>query len=160
MPLGNKVRSLRWQLPELRRQNFENCPLFLMFFLFFFLSSCFTVLIQKGLCGCLQAGTKRCRLKSQLWPIAVANCESAAELPIKPFSSSHSILVCRLVYFSRSFCLSRFLLFQKFRSAFLLSYLIFCVHKNTSFWFFHQTSIQFVVMWPSYIFQGSGQGFV
>lgn len=65
---GHKERSLQWPFPfEPCRQNFENI---LLYFLYrcFFSPTCFIVLIQKGLLGCLQAGTKCCRLKSQLWP--------------------------------------------------------------------------------------------
>lgn len=82
-----------------------------MFFYMYFFSSCFIVLIQNGLCGCLQAGTKRCRLNLNC-DLAVANCESAAELPIKPFSSS---------------C-SRFLFFGWFISL-ILSVLVFVISK-------------------------------
>lgn len=55
---------------ELCHQNFEN----VLFLLYVFICclptplSHFIVLIIKGLCGCLQAGTKCCRLKSELWP--------------------------------------------------------------------------------------------
>lgn len=140
------------------------CPVFLVCFscFFYFLSSPVVILFwPKMVC----VAVCRLELNAADWnlncDLAVANCESAAELPIKPFSSSHSqILVCPSVSFRLSFfCLSCFFLFPKKSSdqPFLKLLYVFgdiLVYINHIFLFFHQTWIfQFVVMLQ---FNGSG----
>lgn len=102
---------------ELCHQNFENCPLFLVWFFFFLqLFYCFDPKWFVWLSAGWNLNAADWNLNCDL---AAANCESAAELPIKPFSSSHFrfLFVGWFITLYHFVCLG-FLLFQKFRSAF------------------------------------------
>lgn len=92
---------------ELCHQNFENVLFFLYVFKIF--SSVVLLFWSKMVC----VAVCRLELNAADWnlncDLAVANCESAAELPIKPFSSSHSIFLyvswfISLYHFCLVFC--------------------------------------------------------
>lgn len=99
--------------------------------------------------------------------LAVANCESAAELPVKPLSPLHSrfLFVGWFVSFSSSLFLSlcHFVLvfvISKVWSSLLLSYLMFwtnfSVHKKRSFYHF-PSNMGISVFQLCYSFKGPGQ---
>lgn len=91
MPLGNKVRSLQWQLPlSYAIRTLKTVLFFLYVFLNVFFSLQLFYCFDPKWFVWLSAGWN---LNAADWnlncDLAAANCESAAELPIKPFSSLH-----------------------------------------------------------------------
>lgn len=133
----------------------------MLFFFMFFFSLVVFLFWSKMVC----VAVCRLELNAADWnlncDLAVANCESAAELPIKLLSSSLSrLLFFRSVYFSLSFCLSWFFCYFKSSDQPFVKlpnvWRYFSVHKKKSFYFFHQMDISVSSHVTCYSFKGSG----
>lgn len=143
---SHKVRLLHWQFPlRYAIRTLKNVLFFLYDFLkMFFFSLVVLLFWSKMVCVAI------CRLELNAadWnlncDLAVANCESAAELPIKPLSSSHSrfSFVSWFISLYHFVCLGFFyfiLFFSKVQISLLLSYRMFWRYfsvQRTSFYFF------------------------
>lgn len=147
--------SFLWAMPS----ELGKCPLFLVyFFMFFYLLLFSSKMVCVAVC--------RLELNAADWnlncDLAVANCESAAELPIKPFSSSRSgfLFVSWLVCFYHFVCLD-FCYFKNLDQPFVrLSYvfgdilvyikhifLFFTKHGHFSFWLLSMLCIYRFKFW-------------